>query len=1300
MKKRIIGILACLTVATSLGAICACATDGGGNKNPGGDNPPHGGGEETKDNFKITLEGNSSRTLDIGEESELKWTVTNNGSTVTDVQSEVLIVGDAVTYNAETGKVSGVKAGSATVTISLKDKEDVRAVEVKFTVYEYFFSHELKRGEVNFTNENAQTNPRVSLNGGQSCVVAKRQDTKWVFRCKVTNFDRNDYNETFAIASVSDIQSKQLWFGPKGVKPTQGIFDIYVRNWYNGWSDNVHEFTADGYSSVEVGKQVSGGREVEFELVRDGADYYYNVGGYWGKYHDRNNLADVPTYPGIYSQNRVLQVSDFTVSYEQDDVTAAADAYATKTAAAVAIAENKLMLVKGGSFQYTAKTYPESAQGGEIVWSLETGSMTAGVEGTTVENGLLQLSNEAAGVVTIVAGIKDTEIRTRRDIIIIDNAEQSNDILTAKGGVQLDADTGAITFLDIFKDIDGVGSEEGYQVTDYCAVLKQNVKNDFTLEFKVSDYQTTAQFPKLQIGLGSFMNNLYLACYPNGTYRFEARMRAMVDGAFRDGWYNSEALEDFNPAGTNSFKIQLTAGGVYKVFANGKELAFTFDNSKPVVLMRDFPSFESSLPVKIATKGVSATVSDITVTDGNPDLQYEKYWYYNGTNVTVDEEKDGDPITLKLANNGWTNKDHYLNRVLITDVLPENYAVEYDVKFSNRTTDTKLSLMMGDWQLFIVNKLNSNATFSGQLLKGNDWNNAHEVKAIAEVPTYAHVRLERNNNSIRYIVNDVIIAEASGAPAIRHLEFYGFNETPADETRTVEIKNITVSEYSKKDIYGIEIETNTTITDFAEAAATPINVSVKLNGAPVSEPKLAYELDDPAAATLDTTGAVATIKGLKEGEVILTVKVLDGENNVLISKQVTYTVEHVLVENNYVSVKGGVKLQINGADPQDVATEDYTLIFPEDKGNVDGVGNQQAYEDNAYSAQLKQKVKGDFSIEFTVSDYVAVTNGPKLMLSLGGTHNQFFLCYYPDTGAAFGRDGIARIETYVDTCTSDNKFETNGNWGESANFAGDTTTFPGFDKTAAQTFKIAVINRMYHMYLKVGGEFKELVHYSRGGEYTFARRYEDYVSELPIRISTNGAAAKVSGIKITSEGFKDNYYMPHTDNVHIYDPATDGAEAFDFRITATNSSWEGRDNYINKVGRLTDISANTQVEMTAKFSGAMQDGKLIISVGEKQAMLCSKTGGGFFVNINGCGADWNEGAHPVSGITAAADGSYTMNVKIVRADGNIAVYVNDTKIHELGNAGNAGGLWFAIFNGNSDDAAKTVTVSNLTVTNS
>lgn len=1238
MKKSKV-LIGCLSLVALLG-LSAVTTSCGGEKpspTPDPDNPTP---SPVEDSYKISLTSASNLTLEVGNSGDVSFDLYKNNEKDNSLAFEYEVSSDVISFDVTTKKVQALKKGKATLSLWIKDHKDSGVVTVNVNVVEYFFSRDIQRGEINLSKEE-QGN--VTILGGQATLVAKKADVNFIFKATITLPDSVSIgnNQSFGVGSFLNNGDNALWFGAQNIDGNNdGIYANYIRNFYNGWGSATTDQIQTGYEAMNVGNVL------KFEIVRKGSEYAYSINGYHGKYTD-TTANELPSYPGIYSQEIAFNVSEYSVDYNVDNVKNAYDGYASKTIGSISINEkDKTRLLRGYSYNYTAKAYPDySAATAKVLFSLDKTNMTAGQDSTIItEDGRLTIGADASGKLKVIASNEDKSVKDELEVTILEVPDtKENDLLKATGGVDLTSD-GTLIFPEEMINVDGVGDEGNYKSTEYSAVLKNTYSKDLSVEFEVSDYKTEAEYPKLQVALGSGQNNFYVVYKKDGTCRIEAFAGGVFqNGTYSKGWFNSNSFENFDRNSAHKFKIQVLSNGTYEVYQDGNKLSFSMDGNS-ATLRRDFETYAADSNIKFATKGVSAKVSNIVVNNGTTE-ELPKYWSYNN-NASYNDRSDS--YQLRFTDLGWNNKDRYASRILLTEKLKANFALDYDLEFSDAASDTKLVLKIGNYEYQVNNKLVSdNPRIDGYLFAGG-WNGRDVNVTNKNNLLLNHVRFERNEGKVRFIVNDTLVGESEYSEG-DYIEFYAFNQDSAYANQTATIKNLKVSDYSKMDLYDFAIN-GVTKRELSEGKSDVVEITTKKNGVDVENPTLKYEVSDKTILSYDKT--TNSVIALKKGAAELVVTWVEANKSIKISYEVTERP----TESSLLKVNGGVLLD-----------GENNLIFTEENNGVNGVGDESKYEDNNYSANFKEKVKGDFEVEFKVSDY-KVKEGvqyPKLMLSLGGTHNQFYIAYKPN--------GEYRVETFTNfiNSTEDNSYSNGGAWVNSENFK-------DFDVNAEHTYKISVVDGVYHLYM----DGKELNMNLDGTPKLIARSYEDYVSETPIRISTNGVSCKVKDIKLTKTGNIKNFYSYNKTNV------TDITEN-GFKLRACNSGWDNKDRYINRVMLTKSVEENVTMSFNLKASAALIDGKFMIDLGGNTVMVNYKTDK-ISANVNGVGNDWQD-------VRAEGATYQDLKVKIVRNNGKIIVYINDVELRNFDGAQTGGLVAFSIFNADAAFKDAVIELSNLVI---
>lgn len=712
-----------------------------------------------------TLEfSKTTASVDEGETVNLVYTVKKDGKTVTNkgvtlTSSDT----DVLTVNSLKKQVTGVAAGTATVTATLTDIPSVTATAT-YTVNSTFFarSSDLKRGDIDFTNE---ANGSIEIISGQATALAKRASTEFVFRTTLTFTGGLSNYTSVGVGSFMDNGDNALWFGLLG-NGSDGTYSILRRDFLAGW-DNRRDDIPTGYQNYKFGS----GASIEFVIVRDGDDYWYSIGGLCGTYHDASGLwTNETTWPGIFSQEKTLTASDFSVSYESDDI-AAAKAECTKTVAKLIINEaGTTALQRGTNFTYTVTKVAATEVTEAVVWELDKSEMTAGADGTTFENGKIVLALDAAGYVTVKASCGGATAQIRIEIAS-EELNKSTDVVAAYGGVDLDTETNKVTFTEARNHNNPNLDITQYNELAYMAKLLQTVKGNFTLEFKVANYKSTSTDPVLLVSLGGKGNNFIITKTGIRTYTYNSA----ADNSYMVGELSAAFGASFDPAAEHSYKI-VVADGVYTVYVDNNALSF---GGQPIRRIDDFLTdcnimFTTNAGTSCEVYGFAVTAQDTNVT-----------YYKVNNNATVEDEQ----ATINFTTDGWNGKDRNMTRLYYAKKLSETFSLTMNVRFSAVQNDTKFAICIGNYE-FHVN--NVNGTLQGELFAGA-WLNLKASTAYSATE-WTQVTIQRSGGTVYFYIGDTLISSRDNAPSDTVLGFWTYNSNDADAGKTVTFKDLTVKD--------------------------------------------------------------------------------------------------------------------------------------------------------------------------------------------------------------------------------------------------------------------------------------------------------------------------------------------------------------------------------------------------------------------------------------------------------------------------------------------------------------------------
>lgn len=959
--------------------------------------------------YEIEIKGNSSQKADLGGEDIVEYTVLKDGTKVTDKKVNVTVEGEALRYEKVGNRIYFVAVGTGKVKAALESDPDVYA-EKTYTVEKSFWNsgdHQVNKDGMTITDNSVYI---PGGNGSQYFLGVLDGGTKYVFKTKLTIPSPSALgSQTVGVTHDLDRNNAGLWFGinsPDGANG--GKYRIYIKNFYGGWAGQDYV----KYTDVEFSSDT-----VEVITVRDGSNFWFSIDGYCGTFTlpaagDKNHItADTQTWAGIFSQERKLTATDFAYSTEDEAIEEAKTLCESPVAKFLITNAGVNKLVKGTSFTYSAKVIAaDPANVPEIVWTLDKTAMTSGAEGTSVADGTLSLAADAAGVVTVIATCGGKEVRI--DVTVLsESLADENGVVKVDGGVVLGED-GSVTFTEEFNYNNANLNDTEYTEIYYSATLKDTVKGDFEFAFTLTDMKSAAT-PRFMVSLGNSLGNFF---FTNNGVSVKTPYVDLNTKEYAEG----TATASFAAADTLEVVIKVV-GGHYKVTVNGAEL--NFDGKDPVRRVEDYGA---ERPVLFTTgAGTSVKVTDITLTD----KQDAEYIVLNGNTTVVTGGIQS--VMIPMVNGSWVGKDKGVSTTFWGGLLPEgDYTVSMNVKFSAPMADAKLGIQIGNFEYHVNNKVKSSNIIHGQLYAGS-WGDAPGNNSnITTVNNAFNVSIKKISGTVYFFIGDTLIASHANAPADRILKFWTFDDgsTPANEN--VSVTDLTVTQGATI----VKIS-----GDNAVQVGNSATYTVQVLGG--NEDDLVWALNkDGLTAGKDGTSFDAATRTLTfandaAGTVVITAT-LGG-----VTAEFTVTASDQPADQNtaLAESKGGVK--------QDVANG--KLIF--DDAAANGVTSEDIYsEESGYyailntAANTRATIQDNFILEFTVSDYVTTAQYPKLMISLGGKFEQFYVAY---------TSGGARIEAFLMETTGNSNL---GRWVNSEYFA-------GFDASASHTYQIICEDGYYRM---------------------------------------------------------------------------------------------------------------------------------------------------------------------------------------------------------------------------------------------
>lgn len=1142
--------------------------------------------------YTITF-GKAEYEVFLGEVVNATYTVKKDGARVQNANVKLTVEGDAISVNTFTKEVTAKQLGTATLVATLESDPEVRATAT-YKVKDTFFNRSLNtRGNIDFSKEDAGNDSEVKVLGGQATVTAKTPDTKFVFKTTIDILSSMSTYSSIGVGSFMDEGNHALWFGLMGTG-TDGVYDVYIRDFYKAWD-------APAYENHNIGNYAAynHGTKVDFVIVRDGDDYWYSIGGLTGTYHDNSGkYTEEATYPGVFSQEKMITLTNYTVSYEDADIEQAKNECGKEIAKLEITNANVTLLEKGAAYKYTAVVYSSTAGEKTIAWSVDTTGMTSGKDGVTIDaDGTLHLTNDATGYVTVKASCGDKEAAVQIEISQ-EELNKSTDKVAVSGGVGLDMETNAITF-PVERNFNNPTLDlTQYAEVPYMAKLLNTVNGDFTLTFKVKNYAATTANPMLLVSLGGKGNNFVLGKdgvvtgynYVQGI----GNQGTPVDGAY--GYMAegnaSATIAGFDATAEHVYKI-VVKNGEYHVYLDEAELQFA---SQAIRRGEDYMADCNVMFTTIA--GTSCEVYDIALE--NQGNTVGNWMIYNKTNASV---ADGN-LVAKFPANSWNGKDNMITRyVYMGGLVPEGtFAIKANIKFGAAQNDTKAVIKIGNFEFQINNKFaNPDSNCLEAEYYNGKWGGGKAVIPGAVGDTYV-VELQRLDGEIYFYVNGVLVNKHGGVKDAKYIELYTFNENEADADTTVTVSDV-------------QIHTTFLTLEGPSAAKTGLTAIYKATAK--GEGEIVW--------SVDTTGLTAGGATIENGVLSMSA---DAEGYVTViatigtyskSIKVTASIQEADQDTDVATSKGGVlQDETNGK-----------LIFPVEKATENGVANEENYAESSYYAILNSskgvpyKVTGNFSVEFTVAAYKTTSQYPKFMISLGGTNEQFYVTYF--------QDGTAQIQTFTRSFGTDGR-GFGGQWVNSEKF-------DNFDVNEAHTYKIEVVDGFYKVY--VDGNEISVFKMDEQVRKLF-RNPQDTVTPSCIMFATNqGTSCEVYDISVTCQG-ADNFET-------VNSAVTAGLDGFTYNMTRTgdlNDGWQNKE--WNSVYYSKYVPANFIATFGVEFSGAMNDNKLEVELGSQLVHIENKLGAGD-AKLQICHRSWGRQWY--------TETNQKFYIKVTRLDGVVKAYV-------------------------------------------
>ena len=750
--------------------------------------------------FNISTSTGSAKTLskdvnyDLLQSDTVTLDVTKNGNDWLDAEVTTEITGDSEVITSVTEKedvdnsfnvVFSGKSGTATVNFKLAGHDNAGTLSVTYNVTQYFLNQNIRRANV------TETEDKISFDGtGQHTAVVKKADTNWVLKATL-DIKKYEGDNSVGLGGFTDAGDHALWFSlrnnDRAADEKEGI---YILDFYDGWNGRKDIAMPKAYENLPFAENEEKTSIVaDFELIRNGLEYYYTIGGYHGKY--TSSFAGA-SYAGFFSQEKEAVITNYSVAYGEEAALAAIGDKFTENAkidAGVFLDANLNEMVRGESRVFNANVAPSYSNETYTIEADEAYAEHVEIDGMRITIKDSAPKGEMTLTLKSASGkVLDTILLPIEEV----SSERSNDQLTVKGGVILN-DDGSIVFPESKQGIDGVGSEDNYRGdVEYGATLKQTVLGgDFSIEFDVSNYKTNTQYPKLMVSLGGNKSQFYLAYGYGGGEASRFETNTYSSEYYGNQWNNTEDFANFDRTATHHFKIE-SKNGYYNFYVDGgAALAQKCDNDARNIIA-PMGSYYNELPVRFSTKGVSAKISNIQVTNGNVASLEDVHTFGNRATKVGDTSIQATFPTID--GDAWATRYRVANGMFSSKLfasLSGKYKVSFDATFNKSMADGKLAICFDTHEFHLCN------AGGGSKLENypGDWGGP-SAGNIALDSLSIRITIENDGNgtvkvSLPLKDGNTGTVTDSGISATAGIHFYTFNPNGGDADAIVTISNVT-----------------------------------------------------------------------------------------------------------------------------------------------------------------------------------------------------------------------------------------------------------------------------------------------------------------------------------------------------------------------------------------------------------------------------------------------------------------------------------------------------------------------------
>lgn len=444
--------------------------------------------------------------------------------------------------------------------------------------------------------------------------------------------------------------------------------DTQAQLYYGGW--RYDESVTESREELVSDEVIDTSNGVDFTLYRKGITHYmileYTAAD--GETHTIKHSYDVPlfevydTYPGVFGQNQVVTVSDYTSTSDPEEVDELLAQFQRAESVSINVLDDRL--VKGQSYELTSTVLPAYTIDKSVTYTLDTAAA-----GVTLTDGVLTVDEKCtASEITVVATANSAPGVTDRKTYRIVAKPQSSSTLFDTGMA-----IGEVSF-------DGTSAEtEG---AAYIPLIASG--NTWYVSAKVNSSVRDTEAGLMGASAGYTYRSSFGVCYAYDT--LGAALYNELGGttqSYADSANGLLASDSSNDLGL------LRQGSDYTLFINGK-------------MVDRFTTYDGAvIPVLYTT--AAATFTDVSVTSDEETIAQllADNPFFTGTYVSRSGD-DGNVYTLSnrdfgSANNmNWPPVNGYQNGLKYAQSVTGYYEISFTMsdisprRLSDYTIDAKI----------------------------------------------------------------------------------------------------------------------------------------------------------------------------------------------------------------------------------------------------------------------------------------------------------------------------------------------------------------------------------------------------------------------------------------------------------------------------------------------------------------------------------------------------------------------------------------------------------------------------------